>query len=90
MLLAAGVVGTVAMIMRKLKLPDNRIKILIQGLVKARRFKNARNKLAYRYVLTPAGMSEKVAVTRRCTERMSRRVAQLSVIPAALSFARRN
>ena len=28
-------VGTVAMIMRKLKLPDNRIKILIQGLVKA-------------------------------------------------------
>jgi ATP-dependent Lon protease len=29
-------VGTVAMIMRKLKLPDNRIKILIQGLVKAR------------------------------------------------------
>jgi len=29
-------VGTVAMIMRKLKIPDNRIKILIQGLVKAR------------------------------------------------------
>lgn len=28
-------VGTVAMIMRKLKLPDNRIKILIQGLMKA-------------------------------------------------------
>ncbi|MCX8045121.1 MAG: endopeptidase La [Desulfobacterota bacterium] len=29
-------VGTVAMVMKKLKLPDNRIKILVQGLVKAR------------------------------------------------------
>ncbi|MCP4715046.1 MAG: endopeptidase La [Deltaproteobacteria bacterium] len=29
-------VGTVAMIMKKLKLPDNRIKILVQGLSKAR------------------------------------------------------
>jgi len=29
-------VGTVAMIMKKLKLPDNRIKILVQGLMKAR------------------------------------------------------
>ena len=29
-------VGTVAMIMKKLKLPDNRIKILVQGLVKAK------------------------------------------------------
>jgi len=29
-------VGTVAMVMKKLKLPDNRIKILVQGLSKAR------------------------------------------------------
>jgi len=29
-------VGTVAMIMKKLKLPDNRIKILVQGITKAR------------------------------------------------------
>lgn len=29
-------VGTVAMIMKKLKLPDNRIKILVQGLAKAK------------------------------------------------------
>lgn len=29
-------VGTVAMVMKKLKLPDNRIKILVQGLVKAK------------------------------------------------------
>ncbi len=29
-------VGTVAMVMKKLKLPDNRIKILVQGLMKAK------------------------------------------------------
>ncbi len=29
-------VGTVAMVMKKLKLPDNRVKILVQGLTKAR------------------------------------------------------
>ena len=29
-------VGTVAMVMKKLKLPDNRIKILVQGIAKAR------------------------------------------------------
>ena len=39
--------------------------LIRKGLVKARRFKNARNKLAYRYVLTPEGLREKVTVTRR-------------------------
>ena len=39
--------------------------LISKGLVKARRFKNSRNKLAYRYVLTPEGISEKVKVTRR-------------------------
>jgi EPS-associated MarR family transcriptional regulator len=38
--------------------------LIRKGLVKARRFKNARNKLAYRYVLTPEGLHEKVVVTR--------------------------
>jgi EPS-associated MarR family transcriptional regulator len=36
-----------------------------KGLVKARRFKNSRNKLGYRYILTPEGIREKVVVTRR-------------------------
>ena len=36
-----------------------------RGLVKMERFKNAQNKLAYLYRLTPAGVSEKVRVTRR-------------------------
>jgi len=39
--------------------------LIDRGLVKARRFKNSRNKLAYRYVLTPEGIHEKLAVTRR-------------------------
>ncbi len=39
--------------------------LISKGLVKARRFKNSRNKLAYRYVLTPEGISERVRVTQR-------------------------
>jgi EPS-associated MarR family transcriptional regulator len=39
--------------------------LIDRGLVKARRFKNSRNKLAYRYVLTPDGLREKVLQTRR-------------------------
>jgi EPS-associated MarR family transcriptional regulator len=39
--------------------------LIDRGLVKARRFKNSRNKLAYRYVLTPEGIRERVSVTRR-------------------------
>lgn len=42
--------------------------LIRKGLVKARRFKNSRNKLAYRYVLTPEGVREKVVVTRRFLE----------------------
>ena len=39
--------------------------LISMGLVKARRFKNSRNKLAYRYILTPQGIRERVTVTRR-------------------------
>lgn len=39
--------------------------LIDKGLVKARRFKNSRHKLAYRYVLTPDGLREKLLVTRR-------------------------
>lgn len=43
--------------------------LIRQGLIKARRFKNSRHKLAYRYVLTPDGIREKIRVTRRFLER---------------------
>jgi EPS-associated MarR family transcriptional regulator len=55
-----------------------------KGLVKARRFKNSRNKLAYRYVLTPEGIRERVTVTRRFLqvklhefERLQREIEEL-------------
>lgn len=48
-----------------------------KGLVKARRFKNSRNKLAYRYVLTPEGLREKIVVTRRFLENKLREYERL-------------
>lgn len=42
------------------------IKGLIEtGLIKAHNFKNSKNKLAYAYILTPAGIEEKARVTVR-------------------------
>lgn len=38
--------------------------LLGKGLVKARNFRRSDNKLAYAYVLTPAGLREKVQLTR--------------------------
>lgn len=39
--------------------------LIDRGLVKARNFTNNPNKLGYAYVLTPAGMAEKAALTSR-------------------------
>ncbi len=39
--------------------------LLAKGLVKAQNFQNSRKKLAYAYLLTPSGMAEKSALTRR-------------------------
>ena len=42
------------------------LKALIdRGLIKAQKFQNSRKKAAYLYKLTPAGMAEKIQVTRR-------------------------
>lgn len=37
--------------------------LLEKGYIKARRFKNSRNKIAYMYILTPKGMGEKLRQT---------------------------
>lgn len=37
--------------------------LIRKGLIKARNFKNSRNKWAYMYLLTPAGVEEKSRVT---------------------------
>ncbi len=39
--------------------------LLDKGLVKIRNFRRHNNKLAYAYLLTPAGVSEKLRLTRR-------------------------
>jgi len=39
--------------------------LIERGLVKARNFRNSRNKLAYMYFLTPAGFEEKARVSLR-------------------------
>ena len=39
--------------------------LLDRGLVKARNFKRSDNKLGYAYLLTPAGIREKLNLTRR-------------------------
>lgn len=37
--------------------------LIAKGFVKARNFRNSRNKLAYAYLLTPRGIEEKVRLT---------------------------
>src|SRR6202171_80542 len=39
--------------------------LMQKGGIKASRFKNSRNKAAYRYLLTPRGIEEKAALTVR-------------------------
>lgn len=42
------------------------IKALLDiGWIKANNFKNSQNKLAYRYLLTPRGVEEKLVITKR-------------------------
>lgn len=43
--------------------------LLEKGYIKANRFKNSRNKIAYMYVLTPKGISAKVTQTYNFLQR---------------------
>ncbi len=43
--------------------------LLSKGLLKMQNFKNNQRKLAYAYLLTPAGMTEKAALTARFLKR---------------------
>lgn len=54
---------------RKVGLSLGRVNYIInsmieKGYIKAKRFKNSRNKLAYMYVLTPKGMKKRIEATR--------------------------
>ena len=59
--------------------------LLDQGLVKARNFRRNNNKLAYSYLLTPAGMREKVQMTRRF---LARKEAEFEQLQAAITTLR--
>lgn len=43
--------------------------LMEKGLVKMKNFTSSKNKFGYVYVLTPSGMAEKAAITRRFLER---------------------
>ena len=46
--------------------------LLDKGLLKMQNFQNSKHKLAYAYLLTPAGMAEKAALTRQFLARKMR------------------
>lgn len=58
--------------------------LLDRGLVKARNFRRSDRKLAYAYLLTPAGMREKLRLTRRFLARKEVEFEQLQVTIATL------
>ena len=45
--------------------------LVLKGYVKTRRFKNSRNKLAYKYILTPEGIRKKFKLTAHFIQRKS-------------------
>ena len=56
------------------------LKALIdKGMVKVQNFRNSENKIAYLYKLTPAGMNDKIRVTRRFLVRKVQEHAELSI-----------
>lgn len=58
--------------------------LLDRGLVKAGNFRRSGNKLAYAYVLTPAGLREKLRMTRAFLTRKEAEFEQLRHTIAAL------
>ena len=58
--------------------------LLDKGLVKVRNFKRNGNKLAYAYLLTPAGLKAKLSLTRRFLAHKESEFEQLQATIAAL------
>ena len=58
--------------------------LLDRGLVKVRNFRRNNNKLAYAYLLTPAGLGEKLSLTRRFLARKEAEFEQLQSAIATL------
>ena len=58
--------------------------LLDKGLVKARNFRRSGNKLAYAYVLTPSGFTEKLRLTKSFLSRKEAEFEDLQQTIAAL------
>ena len=58
--------------------------LIDKGWVKARNFKNSKNKLAYAYYMTPAGIEEKARLTYRYLKRKLREHDELVQVIAEL------
>ncbi len=58
--------------------------LLAKGFLKAQNFKNSKNKLAYAYVLTPAGIAARAELTAEFLQVKLREYERLSVEIAAL------
>jgi EPS-associated MarR family transcriptional regulator len=58
--------------------------LLDKGLLKIQNFQSSKRKLAYAYVLTPAGIREKAALTRRFLARKVTEYEMLKIEIAAL------
>ncbi|MCG3189258.1 MAG: hypothetical protein LKCHEGNO_01549 [Burkholderiaceae bacterium] len=59
--------------------------LLDKGLVKARNFKRSDNKMAYAYVLTPAGLRQKLHMTRAF---LSRKEAEFEALQRTIIMLR--
>ncbi len=55
--------------------------LLDKGLIKVQNFKSSKRKLAYAYLLTPAGIAEKAALTQRF---LKRKVEEYEVLKAEI------
>jgi EPS-associated MarR family transcriptional regulator len=55
--------------------------LLEKGLIKVQNFKSNKRKLAYAYLLTPAGIAEKAALTQRF---LKRKVEEYEVLKAEI------
>lgn len=63
------------------------LKALVQkGWIKAINFKNSKNKIAYRYLLTPRGIDEKAGVTLRF---LQRKIEEYDALRAEIERIRR-
>ncbi len=60
--------------------------LLDKGLLKMQNFHNSQRKLAYAYLLTPAGMAEKTAITGRF---LTRKMQEYELLKAEIESLRR-